>query len=356
MTLIAIYKREKSYAMLGDLLLSKPTAGEQPVEIPARFDKRFPLTNLNLSGLQQKVFRISPTVAVAWAGSLLTARHIIREVAKLPQPYDGRHIRHCINSMELTKAELDSVSLLFLTTIPRANGQIDVTGCAHGYEQWANPANPSEQMRYAGSGSYHFLEMYPFAVGKRGGRHNDQSETLGALIGRAAQTILLEVVSDEPHDFFYGGGFEVMIISSVGFVKVPLKFVFWMIDEDKIELVGPIFSHLYDKNGILGLRRFVRDGESWDQKIFTVRNFMHSGESAQFEPETSIDTYWTCHYLINNAESERVFIVHDWGATSLMPPLVKFNYQKGMINWKATPEFWMQLMDAGLKLRTDESW
>ena len=80
MTFITTWANKTTFIMLGDLLLSKSTPGNI-IDLPARFDAAFPVTNPQLSGLSQKVILLSPAVAVAWAGSYAVARSLVLAIA-----------------------------------------------------------------------------------------------------------------------------------------------------------------------------------------------------------------------------------------------------------------------------------
>ncbi|HZP75839.1 MAG TPA: hypothetical protein VFB45_06845 [Pseudolabrys sp.] len=309
MTLVMSYQHNGSIGIVGDLLLSRDTPLAKPFDIPTRFHEQYPLTNLNLSGLRQKTFWISPHLAVAWAGNMLIARNIVREIAdRFTEPYSNDKLLEFIDNLGLTEAEKAAVAFIFLLITSVADGKSQMQVFPYRVRRWANPANEHEVFLFAGSGSDHFADI-DFALKYRAS--DPRLAFHAAVIGRAATALLQEVMSDDVHNYFYGGGFEFLIPETREgkFMKVPLMFAFWTYDENgKCELVGPVFAQEYSDDGVLGLHRFVLSEGRWDERIFEVHNLLTSG-SREFLTGLLPEALWAVHYLINKNNPNEVITV-----------------------------------------------
>jgi hypothetical protein len=332
MTIILSYQGPNSLVMLGDLLLSQQTPRTAPIQLPTRFDPRFPLANLNLSGLVQKTICVSPDLAVAWAGNYLVARHVIREIAtQWPERYyTGDKILSFINSLGLSQQELESVSFIFWGRSGPGFGKIHVQDWLVKEER---SADGREKFKFMGSGDFHFFETIGFKLWGAG-QIEEWQNSIGAVVGRASIALYQEITSDVTHNFLYGGGFEVVYPSDSGFRKLPLTFIFWAYDDKGIELVGPVFSHVYDNSGVLGLRRFARGENGWSQTIFPIGNFLVESSSAQFNPRAELNTPWTVHYLLSRSDPQMVKFIQKVG-----PGNLAVRVEQGQIVPELSPEF-----------------
>jgi hypothetical protein len=297
MTLIMSYQGKNALVLLGDLMLSQDNERAEAIEWPTRYDAGFALESRNVSGLYQKILNIKPKLAAGWAGNWLIARHILLEISKgLAEPYTGERILRRIYSLGLSERELREVAFIFWSMTEWPNIQVQDFNCG----ETVNPSDPTEKFKYAGSGTYHFFDTIGFNL-KQGAEHSEWSNAIGTVLGRAAMAFHSELVSNEPHWYRYGGGFEAMVPSVCGFQKVPLAFVFWTFDGKEIALVGPLFSQSYNESGGLALRRFmpvVPTNGQWMQRIFPVRSFFAESE-IDCDPSAQIDAQWSIHYIID---------------------------------------------------------
>ena len=115
-----------------------------------------------------------------------------------------------------------------------------------------------------------------------------------------------ELNDDVPHYYRYGGGFEIITLSEMGFRKMPMSIAIWAYDQDSIQLIGPVYSQIYDDQGVLGFRRFVRTAAVWSQTVFPIGNFLADAVGAKFDPVAEIETGFSVHYLINRDRPNEV--------------------------------------------------
>jgi hypothetical protein len=313
------------------MMLSRNSESPSVIELPTRYDVNFPVENPYLAGLQQKVFCINSKLAVAWAGDYRIAWHVIRGLStRLSEPYTGTRILDCVRSLR-REEELSEVAFIFwgMTEWPRI--EVQDFNCG----EWINLANPGEKFKYAGSGRHHFFDTIGFKV-KETSERDDWGYALGVVLGRAAMAFHSEMVSNDPHWYSYGGGFEAMVPNTDGFQKVPLSFVFWTYDGKELVLVGPLFSQVYDKSGGLALRRFlpmVPANGLWEQRIFQVRNFL-SDVTVACEPNAPIDSLWSIHYVTDKRKQDAVQFLQRMG-----PGNTAVAWDGKRVQAQFTPEF-----------------
>jgi hypothetical protein len=85
MTMIARLRRNGVPLYLGDLLITREGGGFETIDIPTVADVNAKLPSgvaRSVVGLAQKLNLISDRLVVAWAGNLLQARSLIREIAE----------------------------------------------------------------------------------------------------------------------------------------------------------------------------------------------------------------------------------------------------------------------------------
>ena len=346
MTFILTYQSPATHVMLGDLLISRDSPRPNAIELPTRFDPNFPVNNLHLADMAQKVMCLSPHVAVAWAGNYLVARHVIRAVAaKQQEPFTETIFAETINTLGLTTTELDEIALLFWRIVPQGGVKYTIGGYDHRVKVVTNAESPMEIYRFAGSGDFHFWEILPttltVADERMIGSAPAELKALGAILGRASMALFQEVISDDTHDFHYGGGFEAVVPTDQGLQKVPLTFVFWVYDNEGLHLSGPVLSHTYAQDGVLGLRRFARKQGSWEQTIFPVRNFMHGSNLPAFDRDADIHTFWTTHYFVDGTDPGNVRVIMKWGGR----PNLLVRYDGKEMRADVQSNFWNEMAD-----------
>jgi hypothetical protein len=347
MTLILSYQCGSSFVMLGDLLTSTESERATAIDIPTRFSPNLPLTNLHFYGLLQKVFCINDDFAVAWAGDALFARIVIQELSRrLPRPVSGSEIIEFIRTLGYPEKNLNSVAFIFWAITKRDPFQVHI-------QDWRTKevilsGNPIRKFKFEGLGDYHFFDTIGFNLLSDAG--DEIGNAVGAVLSRAAMALYEELLTDNAHNFFYGGGFEAIVLPSArGFEKLPLTFALWVWDDNGIELVGPVFVHQYDANGVLGMRRFVRAiSGNWQQAIYPIGNFLCNPANAAFEARAPLGTNWTVHWFIHRYEERGLRIVHKWGdnpsiglrfENGAIVPIVReeFRTEFASVKWNDTP-------------------
>lgn len=313
MTLIATYVNGQDHVIIGDLLISadqpNPTSA-----IPTRQHPSFPPL-AHTAGIHQKICCVNSRLAVAWAADDMdVAERIITTITNNAHPpYTGhtpQRIGNQIQAMNLTQTELDQTALMFWM-LDENNSIFEF---CHNCKIAENPDDSNEYFIFRGSGSEHFFSLNFAPVAMTEADHYSQS--IARVMARIANALYRDVVTDEAQQSYYGAGFEAIVITRQGFIKVPLTFVFWLVDGDDAKLaknIPAVFSYLYDATGSLGLRTFSQVTGQWVQNIVSVQNFCNSDQLAAFDPNSSIHTPWSVHFFLNRPNS-RLMVKIKWGA------------------------------------------
>lgn len=345
MTLIMAYHGHGLLAMLGDLMISQTSPVSVLPELPTRYDKTFPVDNAYLSGLQQKVFSINRNIAVGWAGNALVARHIIRRIRdEFTPPYTGIRVLDFIASLGLSDKLLADVSFIFCMFVEEVGDFSNMQVQDYFTKEVRNPSDNSEYFKFAGSGDYHFFETIGFNVKPGNAEATPYLTTISGIIGRGAIAFYHELISDDVHNFYYGGSFEVLFPDLDGFVKFATTTTVWSYDDAGVRLIGPIYMQEYNASGALGLRRFVLqpDGE-WEQKLFVVRNFVDDSNSS-FSGDNCPQTIWGVHYFIQKNPPHEMQMLQLTGSD----PGFRTWLENGKLRMEWTAEFDEQLRSLGV--------
>ncbi len=343
MTLIASYQKNNVILMVGDLLVSGKREQNSPLDIPTRFSELQPSANLLFTQLSQKVVIINDHLAVAWAGSKIVAKYLIERIAaELSKPYSGKQILELIHSSELLEEEIKSVSFIFfgLTDDGFPNA---INIFVQDYLTGETILDHQEKFKYAGSGTYHFFDSIGFNFTEAIGPINEFEMAVSSIVGRLAIALYEEVVSDITHNYYYGGGFELLFFNGNErrFAKLPITFVFWQYDSESVSLAGPIISQEYDTNGFLFLNRVSRNEKGeWGLKRYAVANIINEGRhDPLFPTPPNLDTLITVHYFtpLESDNAVRMMIKKEDSAKKSIA--IKYISGENTINVELSPEF-----------------
>lgn len=303
MTIIVSYQRKNFVFLVGDLLLSG-LEREYPIRLPTRFHADQPTPPQHLIGLCQKLVCVNDNLAVAWAGSKIVAQHLVRRISnELRSPYSGEEVLQLIYGSGLSQHELNSVSFIFYGA-----HRDEQTGTIHQFVQdyltGETVLDQDNKVKYSGSGQFHFLECMDFQIEGSIGTVTEYEQSIAWLISRMALAIYKEMVSEETHDFSYGGGFEIACLDPAARIaKVPTTFVFWKLHDHGIELVGPILAFNYPHRNVLVISRLNRSGGSaeWDLSQFIVNDLLEAPAFTVPTGAPDFDTFFSVHYLLPDA-------------------------------------------------------
>lgn len=244
-------------------------------------------------------------LAVASAGRRIVAKTLIKEIAdQIEEPYTSSKILDVISSSGLSERELNDVSFIFIGADP-TNRKLFVQD----YLVGETILDQFQKFKYAGSGTFHFLDSIGFKFTGFSGEVNDFEKMTSSLIGRMAVSLYEEITSDIAHNFFYGGGFELLRFDGgrEEFVKFPLAFVFWAYDAHHVELMGPIIALNYETGGYLFVHRLARDeSKKWRLTTYPVGNFLNEGNAVPTCTRPDFDTFFSVHYLVSRDSDNKL--------------------------------------------------
>lgn len=316
MTLIMSYwHAPHSLIMLGDLLISRetPLPAAAPA-LPSRFSPLQNDVNEYIDRLEQKIIILNPRLAAAWAGPLVIARNLLRRVRdEIGTEYSGRRILDLIRSSGLAKDELESVAFIFF--VMREDGTLEVQD----YLTKEVCNTPTHKFKFAGSGDFHFFQSIGFSQTSLDTKIDPLADDLLAILGRAAIAFHEEITTETPHNFFYGGGFELLSpdITNKRIEKIPHACAYWGFRGDEIALTGPVINYQYHDNGVLQIDRLTQKDGAWWHDAFLVGNFFVAAASVSpLPPKLLVGPI--VHYLIDHSrEGETLSFVAELGQKTL---------------------------------------
>jgi hypothetical protein len=245
-------------------------------------------------------------LAVAWCGSFIVAKTLMKHIREnIKRPYSSQQILQLIHDSGLLESELESVSFIFFGHEPETESIF-----VQDYLTGQTSIGPKHKFKYAGSGTFHFFDSIAYELRGMRGEINEFETTFGILLSRISVALYEEVISDINHNYFYGGGFEILGFNPNlnRFEKIPLSFVFWSVTDDGLDLCGPILSQSYSGIDALTIRRLSHNSSgNWALKTYMVASFLDSADvtTPNFS-NTTLDTPFTVHFLVRAAQPNSV--------------------------------------------------
>lgn len=305
MTLIMSYQNGNHLLMVGDLLVSRPgSSNGQSISLPARFYPRFPVSNSDLSHLEQKIVLVNDQLSIAWSGNRIVAKSMISEIAKkAPRPYGGEDFLNIIENMDISESERKSVGMIIFG-MNYDSKSVKANMFVQDYLVGETLFDRKDhKVKYSGSGTFHFLSSIAFDFRKHVGEISSYESDVVTFLSRMAIAFYQEIISNDNHDYYYGGGFEILGFGSdkPGFAKIPYASVFWKIlDKGEPKLIGPIFSNQYVGTKLVINRIIFQRGEATIHR-FVVANFLDSNPVLYDLPLPEFDPHFVIHYLIKDS-------------------------------------------------------
>ena len=253
--------------------------------------------------MQQKLIVLTDWIAAAWAGDTVAASFILKLIREHAGEINhGQQVLDLIAESGLSEEELNSVSFIFY--IYRDDGAVEVQD----YLVKEHCATPTHKFKFAGSGDWHYFETIAFEQSGINCAPDQLTADICAIMGRAAIAFHEEVLTETPHNFRYGGGFEVLTPEKK-MVKIPYSCAYWGFKGDEIQLTGPVISYQYLDSGLLQIDRFTRDTLGWQHSPFLIGNFFCSAECAKPAPPV-IASGPMIHYLIDHERQRDKMVFH----------------------------------------------
>jgi len=337
MTLVAVAESNKWPVLFGDLLISRtdrpPNSG---IHLPTQ-----DLTSLDeeetgpfISGLTQKLCVVTENLAVGWSGTKIYARTVIQDMMELFKPgypVTLRDVEKFFESIDYPEAkEVRMVGMVL------AHDKLGRFG--RKAEKTTSPL--FDEIRFAGSGSRHFLHMlknFDISTLAETGEPPDLLRTIGKTLLLSSYLIGDEIDTGSNLSSFYGGGFEIVSINNGKFEKFGnITYLFWgveLLSPNELNLwVHPLAIKFSYNNDILLIRRteFVRQelkdlSTSKHDAVFIVDPIHRSIDKSEIEEIKraelpDLNSAILCHYFSVKfpGAKPRILVVMDKGQVEMV--------------------------------------
>ncbi|MGM0585499.1 MAG: hypothetical protein ACQEUZ_12710 [Pseudomonadota bacterium] len=293
MTLIRFHKRGAAAILGADIAIST-TGNFRPARLQLPLLPRGEIVSeTSIVGKSQKIVEISENFFVAYSGTVIVARAVLRELREnIPYPTDIHEIMEVVKKSGLSQEEIDSIAMIFCWQFGGDNEKNRFS--VNAFNTYAHEEG-EETVLSEGSGDGHSRYLYeihesgPLVELVSDPPAGDQTVFHDELLF-FSNPILEEMTGRENLQFNYGGFFE-FVTNHDGYLKKrPLLIsICQRIDPDRDDLnLAHIFS-LYNDTGDLFIFAIheIDEGKILDYQVITspIRN---EGEPVRFPSE--IDT------------------------------------------------------------------
>lgn len=197
MTLISSALNGGYFVGISDLMLSYDDGLERrKVALPLHREMKATAGNVAVAGVAQKSVLIGPHTLVMWAGALVVAEAIVREI-RLASAGGAVKIDllKLIDGLGLTDAESESVSIIYHFS---EDGKI-----SRSWHLASEIPTHGLQLVCAGSGQWDFFDDTHVVLIDE---HDAYASVLNMWLSRLFSTLMSELETGVPLEFAYGGG------------------------------------------------------------------------------------------------------------------------------------------------------
>lgn len=247
MTVIASFSVRQHPVMVGDLLLSStspnPNTGLLRIPSIGQVNQVRYKESYVIAGLKQKLAVIHPDLAMAWAGSLDKARYVSNKLKQLTSEKEISldHILNYLHEVENDET-LKDLGLILLVSDKQASVVHSLFIRGKGYD-----TTFYGRVCVAGTGRQDIISLLRTLEHSELSSQTDINPVDLALCfaGSVAANILTwDMTTNYSLAQYYGGGSEIITLSSGKFIKVDkLAYVFWIayiINPEQVKLLDPL--------------------------------------------------------------------------------------------------------------------
>jgi hypothetical protein len=370
MTMIATFAVEKIPVIMGDLLLSS-LYNDKLIQIPTVGDtSNFESKGCKISGLRQKVHIINDHLALAWAGSAIGCKMVIRELTEETRKH---HFTY------------DDLRIFFRDIGPDLRPfEVALVGCIYEDEKGFRGFGVNNPIHFqsdvfgdvliAGSGCFDFqrlveqFNILPSSVG----RQPNPLEVAVMLSFTAMGTLLQEeLLASISLNSLYGAGYEIASFVKKKFQKVGnFSSLFWRlrIDGKKLGLSKiPEKVLKVDYLDELLLIRSITFGDlNNDNTMSILRNelfIVHPlfGDENKHDPHSisplDLNSQFIANHVIVTDMKQRVSLFHKIDYIGSTDPGILFRESNGNISLSCKPAYIWELVNYALEsLKQDPMW
>jgi hypothetical protein len=314
--------------VVGDLLLSgNERTGIVPT-IPMLGDvtEVFPIgSGYSIVGLRQKVNVIAENCAIAWAGSQLGARIVIKELRalSLEKPLTYVTIKNYFDNLS---ADVLNLGISFVGWIYDGKG---FNQFAFDYQRTTTPL--FGEMCVAGTGAQPFCDlamMLPANLPSQGREATALEKAISASLMAFGMMLQSEALTQQNLLQFFGGGYEIAAFYKDKFQKIgDICFVFWMAQygHSRINLGAPFLALKQDYFEDILLIRTARINSGQDdthplnidESLHAVSPVYRAAPEDIYEKIKAMDmlSRFTCHCILVQSEgSPQVLTIIEYHA------------------------------------------
>ena len=326
MTVITKFHYDRQLVLIGDVLLS----GIESTNRSARVPSCGPVSNVfpsgsgyTITGLRQKLISIGDKLLIGWSGSLVAAQTVakdfIAEYSKsgLTTEFLDNYLNNEIDAI----VGQQSLSLIGYMHEPPHIYEIDYN------VEITHETNRFGRITACGTGSNSIIRYFDQISSKQHkivrGEPNLHEIAISTALGISGALLFDELIvpdSNFSHNLhqYFGGGYEVGILTQEGTVKVgDIMHIFCVAEPDenrgaRISFVPKrLFKTTYveDILAILSVEPIVKgvDGDSIDldlkQDLYLIPPIWRDVENSEIEnmPTPDLNAHWTCvHVLVTS--------------------------------------------------------
>ncbi len=224
MTLIRFRKYGNLSVLGGDIVVSSEQSfRDKNMKLPL-LPRGGVHAKTNITGALQKIVKISDDFYVAFAGPVITARMVLRDLMeKCPKPHDVNEIFNTVRAVGLAQSAIDELSLIFYWSFEDSNGSRcfsvnSINTYAHDFE--------GDILLTSGSGDGHsrYLDLRFDQESDTGvsDAMSDEENILHDELKFYLNPLLDEMTSRGNLELAYGGFFEVVSNTYGKLQKVPI--------------------------------------------------------------------------------------------------------------------------------------
>jgi len=256
--------------------------------------------------MQQKVFILSEDLAVAWAGNVMAARTLIRELSNMARA--GQVTGVSLNSFLREDARrIVGDSNVSLVGAFRDSARI----CLCGYNAQKIAVPGFQDMRIAGSGADAVTRLFsdlPPSLEATRGIPNALFEAVGRALFLTGVLLHLEIGNRESLRTFYGGGYELASLIEHRFSKIDdITYVFWyaQVQSDGVRLNVPnaYMKFGYKDDALLIRSLHPKDNpktgrQILDENLYIYPNFLKPARQWSLKDRPSMNSRFVCSYIL----------------------------------------------------------
>lgn len=269
MTVISCFKSRNVPCLLGDIMISSsfkptkkvtlPASGQESSKTPIRWETHY------FTGFVQKLNVISPHMVVGWAGSLMEAKTVIKEIRKQYEIIDPTDFEQLDSvSQCITKIGFKNLDMMILiSNDTKRSLRVFGNDIKKFKTSWG------EEAIAVGTGEDHVKELLNSKL--KVSFIDNYEHALHHLISIGAKMWHWDITGEGPF-LAFGGGYELAILKNNRIEKITnVLYINISISSKKVISMIPIFKKVDYWNSIQVIRILEIEQPSTDKTYFDIK-------------------------------------------------------------------------------------